>query len=88
MNSVRKSVAEELLLGKSHTDRPYNIAAVYEAIKYAEPIPRSPDIIEISIDIIQPEIDRMILGDLTPEQAAKRATESANRFIKVVGRRK
>ncbi len=86
--SVRKSVAEELLLSKSHTDRPHNIAAVYEAIKYAEPIPRSPDIIEISIDIIQPEIDRMILGDLTPEEAAKRATESANRFIKVVGRRK
>ena len=86
--SVRKSVAQEVLLNKSSTARPYNIAQVYEAIKYAVPIPRSPDIIEISIDIIQPDIDRMILGELTPEETARHAAESANRFLKVVGRRK
>ena len=86
--SVRRSVAEELLLVPGRTDRPRNMAAVYRQIQCARPIPRSPDYIEIALEIIQPEIDRMILGDLTPEVAARCATDAANRFLKVLGSRR
>lgn len=86
--SVRRSIAEEFLRATNNLPRPHNLAAVYEQIKYALPLPRSTDYIELSLNIIQPEIDRMIRGDLTPEQAARNATEAADRFLKVVGARR
>jgi ABC-type glycerol-3-phosphate transport system substrate-binding protein len=72
--SVRRSVADEFLREGGNQTRPHNLAAVYEQIRYALPLPRSTDYIELSLNIIQPEIDRMIRGDLTPEQAARNAT--------------
>jgi len=86
--SVRRSVADEFLREGGSQTRPGNMAAVYEQIRYALPLPRSTDYIELSLNIIQPEIDRMIRGDLTPEQAAANATRAANRFLDVVGSRR
>jgi|APTNR8051073442_1049403.scaffolds.fasta_scaffold00293_11 multiple sugar transport system substrate-binding protein len=82
---IRKSLAEALLTDSSRTACPKNLAAVYQQIPYALPLPRSTDYIELSLSIIQPEIDRMIAGDLTPEEAARNATVAANRFLKVLG---
>jgi multiple sugar transport system substrate-binding protein len=82
---IRKSLAEALLTDSSRTACPQNLAAVYQQIPYALPLPRSTDYIELSLSIIQPEIDRMIAGDLTPEEAARNATVAANRFLKVLG---
>ena len=67
---------------------PDNLAAVYRQIPYALPLPRSTDYIELSLSIIQPEIDRMIGGDQTPEEAARNATRAANRFLQVLGSRR
>ena len=83
--SVRKSVAQELLLTGSRKTNPRNIQAVYEALKYAQPIPRSPDFIELAIDIIQPEIDRMLYDRLVPAETCKKAARAANEFITVLG---
>jgi multiple sugar transport system substrate-binding protein len=86
--SVRRSVADEFLNRPAGETRPHNLAAVYKQIRYAQPLPRSTDYIELSLNIIQPEIDRMIRGDLTPEQAASNAVRAANRFLEVVGSRR
>lgn len=82
--SVRRSVAEELLLGE-RSKPPYNMDAVYAQLEYAEPIPRHPDYIELMMQIVQPEIDRMMQGEQTPEQACRRAAQAANRYLEVLG---
>ena len=66
-------------------ERPNSIEYAFEQMKYSMTIPRSPDYIEIAIEVIQPEIDRMLQGELTPKQACLRATEAANRFIETLG---
>lgn len=83
--SPRKSVAEEMLLTPDRRERPLNVKAVYEAMEYAMPIPRSPDYIEIATDVIQPEIDRMILEGTDVATACRRASLAANRFMAVLG---
>ena len=82
---IRKSLAEAMMADTNRAACPKNLAAVYQQIPYALPLPRSTDYIELSLSIIQPEIDRMIAGDLTPEEAARNATVAANRFLKVLG---
>lgn len=82
----RRSVAEDLMLGPDRlNERPNSIEYAFEQMKYSMTIPRSPDYIEIAIEVIQPEIDRMLQGELTPKQACLRATEAANRFIETLG---
>jgi hypothetical protein len=75
------------MLGPDRNKRPKNVQAAFGQMRYSMTIPRSPDYIEIAIEIIQPEIDRMMQGELTPEQACRRATNAANRFIETLGRR-
>jgi multiple sugar transport system substrate-binding protein len=79
--SVRKSVAAENIRGPRRNDRPRNLDAAYAQFEYGEPIPRHPHYIEIMLQIVQPEIDRMILGELTPEQAGHRAAAAVNAFL-------
>ena len=52
---------------------------------HPQPIPRSPDFIEIALEVIQPEIDRMLVSDVDAETASRRATEAANRFLRALG---
>ena len=85
---TRKSVADELLLGPGRNARPATVQAVYAQLPHAHPIPRSPNYIELAIEVIQPEMDRMLQGELTPEQACRRAAAAANRFIDVLGSRR
>jgi multiple sugar transport system substrate-binding protein len=80
--SVRRSVAEQALraAGKGSAP-PRNLAAVYRQFDYGEPIPHNAYFIEIMFDFIQPEVDRMLLGEVTPEEAGRRATEAVNAFL-------
>ncbi|MBX3749288.1 MAG: sugar ABC transporter substrate-binding protein [Opitutaceae bacterium] len=79
--SPRRSVAAVQVGERRAGDRPRQVAAAYEQIQYAQPIPRHPYYIEIMLQIVQPEIDRMVQGELTPEQAARRATDGVNAFL-------
>ncbi len=79
--SPRRSVAAVQIGERQAGDRPRNVAAAYDQIQYAQPIPRHPYYIEIMLQIVQPEIDRMVQGELTPEQAARRATDGVNAFL-------
>lgn len=85
---VRRSVARETILAGEPGSRPQDpqhTEVVYEALKYSKPIPRQPDYIEIALEIVQPEIDLMLIGDLTPEEAANRAVRAVDSFIETLG---
>jgi len=79
--SPRRSVAAVQIGERRPGDRPRNVAAAYAQIPYAQPIPRHPYYIEIMLQIVQPEIDRMVQGELSPEQAARRAADGVNAFL-------
>lgn len=77
--AIRRSVAAE----KRDKDlAPKNRGAVERALESAEPIPSSKDFIEIALDLVQPEIDRMLTENISPAQAAKRASDAANSFLR------
>ena len=63
------------------SDRPHHMAAVYRQMDFADPIPRDEHFIELMLKIVQPEIDRMMLGEFTPEEAGRRAAAAANAFL-------
>lgn len=79
--AVRQSVAESSQRGGSRQTHPRNLAAAYAQFDYGEPIPRHPHYIELMLQIVQPEIDRLVLGELTPEEAGRRAAAAANAFL-------
>ena len=82
---VRKSVVAEMLAGTNRPARPRNIMAAYEQLKYAVQVPRSPDYIEIALEVIQPDVDRMLDKQLDVAATCRTAARSANRFINVLG---
>jgi multiple sugar transport system substrate-binding protein len=82
---VRRSVVNEMLAGKNRLVHPQNIMAAYEQLKHARQIPRSPDYIEIALEVIQPDVDRMLDKQLDVGETCRRAARSANRFIAVLG---
>ena len=82
---VRKSIAKEMLANRTKDYQPQNLEAVYEALKYAQPIPRSPNFIELAIDIVQPDIDLMLIKGIPAEKTCKKVTRSVNTFINTIG---
>jgi ABC-type glycerol-3-phosphate transport system substrate-binding protein len=73
--AIRRSVARET---QAH-DR--NYAAVERALESAEPIPSSKDFVEIALDLVQPEIDRILTEDVPPAEAARDAARAADAFL-------
>jgi multiple sugar transport system substrate-binding protein len=82
---VRKSIAQEMLMRPDRKTNPRNVAAAYEQLQYAMQVPRSPDYIEIALEVIQPDVDRMLDKQLDVAETCRSAAESANRFIRVLG---
>ena len=82
---VRKSIAAEMLASGKRLAHPRNIQAAYEQLKYARQVPRSPDYIELSLEVIQPDVDRMLDKQLDVSETCRSAARSANRFISVLG---
>ena len=77
--AIRRSVAAERRdAGKA----PRNRSAVERALESAESIPSSKDFVEIALDLVQPEIDRMLTENVPPAEAAKDATRAADAFLK------
>jgi hypothetical protein len=74
-----------MMSGAGRLKHPRNIAAAYEQLKYAEQVPRSPDYIEIALEVIQPDVDRMLDKQLDVAATCRSAARSANRFIEVLG---
>ncbi len=83
--AARKSVAA---LSFYALQPPFNKAALERAMESAKPDPDSPDFMEIALDLVQPEIDEMLSEDLPPRDAARRATQAADSFLKAQGSRR
>lgn len=79
--SVRRSIAEAEIHNPHRTGHPRNLAAAYAQLKYSLPIPRHPNYIEIMLQVVQPEVDRMILGEISPEEAGRRAAAAVNDYL-------
>ena len=75
------SVAATQIRERAPGTRPHNVAVAYEQMKYALPIPRHPHFIEFMLQIVQPVIDQMVQGELTPEEAGRRAAKEVNAFF-------
>jgi multiple sugar transport system substrate-binding protein len=86
--SVRRSVAQRLLLKSDRSESPQNIEAVYHQLKFSEAIPRHESFVEIALQLVQPEIDLAMQQDQSVEHAAATAAEAANRYLEVLAGRK
>jgi multiple sugar transport system substrate-binding protein len=83
---VRKSIFNEMMSTPNlRPKHPRNITAAYEQLKYAMQVPRSPDYIELALEVIQPDVDRMLDKQLDVAATCRSAARSANRFISVIG---
>lgn len=81
--AIRRSIARETANSNA---KPHNRAAIEVALESAEPNPNSADFVEIALDLVQPEIDRMLTEGISPEETAKRSTRAADAFIQATGR--
>ena len=79
--AVRRSIAEAEMRDPHGRKHPENLAAVYGQLQYSLPIPRHPNFIEIMLQVAQPEVDRMILGELSPEETGRRAAAAVNAYL-------
>jgi multiple sugar transport system substrate-binding protein len=79
--AVRRSVAAASLRVPGPHAPPHNLAAAYRQFEFGEPIPHHANYLELMSLIIQPEIDRMVLGELTPEEAGRRAAAAVDAFL-------
>ncbi len=81
----RQSVANELLaVPKEERSYPQNLEALYAAMDDSMALPRDPEFTNCTQTIVQPIIDLMLEGELTPEEAAKQATADANDYLESV----
>ena len=83
--AVRRSVAEAVMHAPGPRSLPRKLEAAYAQYDYGEPIPHHANYIEIMFQAVQPEIDRMLLGELTPEEAGRRSAEAVNAFLATFG---
>jgi len=79
---ARKSVAEKLLaVPKEERNAPQNLEALYAAVDTGMSLPSDPNFIPCTQAVVQPLIDLMLEGKMTPEETAKEATLKANEYV-------
>jgi multiple sugar transport system substrate-binding protein len=79
--AVRRSVAEAVMHAPGRRANPRNLEGIYRQFEFGEPIPHHANYIELVTQIFQPEIDRMLLGEQTPEETGQRAAAAGNAFL-------
>ena len=79
---TRKSVANEALaVPLEKRSSPKNLEALFDGLKTGITLPRNKDFVNMAIQVVQPEIDKMLEGKQTPAETAKIATEKANKYL-------
>jgi len=66
---------------KSKRLAPQNIEALFAGIKTGMTLPRDIPFIKVTQEVVQPLIDKMMEGTLTPAQVGEQATEDANKAL-------
>jgi len=82
--SIRRSVAEDSFRHLTPQYHPQHLRTAYDALAYAEPLPQSRDFIEIALEIIQPEVDRVLSERVPVPVACDRAADAANAFLHTI----
>jgi multiple sugar transport system substrate-binding protein len=78
----RKSVAEGILATpKAKRTSPQNLEALFDGIASGVTLPRNIPFIKVTQEVVQPYIDKMLEGTLSPRQAADQATAAANKAL-------
>jgi multiple sugar transport system substrate-binding protein len=62
---------------------PQNLEALFAGIKSGMTLPRSIPFIKVTQEVVQPFIDKMLEGTLTPAQAGSQATAAANKALSI-----
>jgi multiple sugar transport system substrate-binding protein len=81
---VRMSVARATVLAPGQTLPPRGAHFAYEALKTAKTAPRIAAFTELAIDVIQPEIDRILAGHESVESAAETAADDADALLRTL----
>ncbi len=78
----RKSVAAAALaVPLEKRADPKNLEALFDGLKTGVTLPHNKDFVNMAIQVVQPEIDKMLEGKQTAEETAKIATEKANKYL-------
>jgi len=79
---VRKSVAEiSLAVPMEERSNPKSLESLYSAIENGMILPRNPEFINAAIQVVQPNIDKMLEGSITVEEAAAAAATKGQEFF-------
>lgn len=73
--------AMAMAVPKSKRLAPKNIEALFAGIKTGMTLPNNIPFIKVTQEVVQPLIDKMLEGTLTPAQVGEQATESANKAL-------
>ena len=78
----RQSVADEALaVSREKRPSPKNLEALFDGLKTGITLPRNKEFVNMAIQVVQPEIDKMLEGKQSAEETAKIATEKGNKYL-------
>jgi hypothetical protein len=66
---------------KAKRTSPQNLEALFDGIASGVTLPRNIPFIKVTQEVVQPYIDKMLEGTLSPRQAADQATAAANKAL-------
>lgn len=78
----RKSVIDKALaVPKAERAKPQNLEALVKGLETGMILPRNKNFVNAAIQVVQPNIDKMLEGKMTPAEAGKEATVKAQEFL-------
>ncbi len=81
----RQSVADDALsVSLEKRSSPKNLEALFEGLKSGVTLPRNKDFVNMAIQVVQPEIDKMLEGKQSAAETARIATEKATKYLNSV----
>jgi hypothetical protein len=82
---TRQSVAAAALaVPKASRPSPQNLEALFGGIATGTTLPRTIPFIKVTQEVVQPLIDKMLEGTLTPAQVGDQATKAANKALAIL----
>jgi hypothetical protein len=72
---------ETLAVPREKRSSPKNLEALFDGIKNGMTLPRNKDFVNMAIQVVQPEIDKMLEGKQSAEDTARIATEKATKYL-------
>jgi multiple sugar transport system substrate-binding protein len=79
---ARRSVARIVLsVPKAKRNNPQNLEALFAGITTGMTLPRNKNFVNTAIQVVQPEIDKMLEGKQTPAETAARAADRATKYL-------